>query len=724
MLKKSSPYILICVLPFLLHAPIWLGCTDFFSGDGSDLIPYFYASKLLQHHTWQTCGEIPLWNPYFFFGQPAVGNIQNALFYPLNLLFMLVSFFNALWVYQVLHMVSAGLGMYCLARYTGAKASGSLLAACLFMLNGRLLAYINAGWLSYFGALCWLPFLVLATLAVLREDDSLYAVLLAVVLSMCFLAGTPQYALFGICLIILQWLCHLGRGQTAKERLESTYRCLLGGLLFFFLISVQLLPSLELTGLSFRAFVSGPSQGFHFEWDPGQWFRTFFRPELLRHDYAWELCAYIGIGGLALSIPGLVAARRHLSLAVIWGLLPFLGSLGAAFPFGAALMELIPGLALLTIPSRFLIFSILILCLFAGHGLDCVIQAIRGGAKHVWLYLGGAGIGLAVCGAIIPLQDQATITAAVHFWISLGLSGLFFGLFAWRRTAVFQFLLMVWLIIDPLWLAFDLLRDKHHQNSWQHPTHIVDALQDHAGPVRVATIQPEHLRHDLLNPFDDWLSPAYGIRRAGGYEPLATLSSLRFLTRMDGTGDIQAAMWGFRPWSFARPGLYDLAGITHLITSQPWEHPRLQFITRDAVTMPHFRGGWWKNQPMYLYANKGVLPRAFFKARNSYEAVTAIAIGTPSPNHLHLHFKTEKEGIVVVSESYHDGWVGRDGKGAPVALQPFIGTFLSFSVAPGEHDVFLNFTPQSYLTGRRLTLAGLLLGGLLIVFRRKRTASS
>ena len=146
MLKKHYPILILLFLPVVIHAPIFLGRVDFYSGDGSDLIPYVYGSKLFLYQTFQELGEIPLWNPYFLFGQPIVGNIQYSLFYPLNGLFLFLPFFKALWLYQVSHMIIAGIGTYLLARQTGGEKHGSMLAGCLYMFNGRMLYYINAGW--------------------------------------------------------------------------------------------------------------------------------------------------------------------------------------------------------------------------------------------------------------------------------------------------------------------------------------------------------------------------------------------------------------------------------------------------------------------------------------------------------------------------------------------------------------------------------------------------
>ncbi|MFC1838823.1 hypothetical protein ACFL1N_04525, partial [Thermodesulfobacteriota bacterium] len=310
-MRKHYHIFVIILLPLILHAPIWMGFIDFYSGDGSDLIPYVYGTKLFLYDTFQSIGEVPLWNPYLLFGQPIVGNPQYGLFYPLNILFLCVSFFRALWLYQVIHMMIAGLGTFLLTRHTGGGKYGSMLAGCLFMLNGRLIYYINAGWVDHFGSICWLPLLVLLSLQVLKRAELYFPILLGIVLAMTFLAGTPQYTLMSCSLFVIYGVRQFFLYQSKDERFSLLLRGLLAGLIFFLLISIQLFPAFEQTYLSSRIYSSDNLHGFHFDWNLRQWFRILFRPELLAHDFSWDLCAYIGIGGMLLSFPGIISSKKY-----------------------------------------------------------------------------------------------------------------------------------------------------------------------------------------------------------------------------------------------------------------------------------------------------------------------------------------------------------------------------------------------------------------------------
>ncbi|MGD9041323.1 MAG: hypothetical protein PVH82_16915, partial [Desulfobacteraceae bacterium] len=677
---------------------------------------YFYGSKLLLYNSFQQHGEIPLWNPYIMFGQPVVGNIQYALFYPLNFLFLLLPFFKALWIYQAIHMAIAGLGTYLMSKNAGCNRWASMVAGCLYLLSGRMLYYIDAGWLTYFSSICWLPLFVLTSKLTLEKKERHFPVAMGIMFAMTFLAGTPQYALLGFCLFVAQGIGHIVLANSMNQRVSVISRILLAALISFLLISVQFFPAVEQAHLSSRIFSETPGHGFHFDWSLKQWLRILFRPEILPHDFAWELCAYIGIGGMLLSFFGIIVSKKAFWQVVIWGFVPWLISMGPAFPPFEWAMRIVPGFSMLTNPSRYFIFTILMLCVSAGRGLELLFSS-QGLHKRSYLFLFAAALGLILAGLIVsPYSQPAGVLESSLISMTLVFS-LLCALFFWRKTNLLRLLIICWLLIDPLLMSTDILKG-YHREDLKPPSKIIGELNNYGQPARIATFQPEDLRDTLLNPFDDWLCIKYGIARASGYEPLAMLETLQFLTRMDGTGSISQTMWGFRLWAFARPELYDISGVTHIMTFKPISNPRLRFITQDFITMPHFHGGWWRDKPVYLYENLRVFPRAFFIAEDSSGSVASIPLKYSSANRMHLYFRSNNPGTAIVSESLHPGWIAKEQE-KTVVLKPFLGNFISWKVPSGEHEIVLEFSPQSLRLGLGLTQFGLILI-LLILFYEKR----
>ena len=709
LLKKHYPILIIILLSVILFSPIWLGLIDFYSGDGSDLIPYVYGSKLLLYQTFQDIREIPLWNPYIMFGQPIVGNLQFALFYPLNVIFLLFSFFKSLWFYQSVHMAIAGFGAYLLARHTGCKKNGSMVAGCLYMLNGRILYYINAGWLGYYTSICWLPLFVLASILVLERKERHFPIAFGIIFAMTLLSGTPQYAFMGFGLFLIKGIWQIFLPQSREDRLSLMYRLLLSGLISFLLISVQLFPAFEQTYLSSRIYFDNSSSihGFHFGWSMKQWFRILFRPEFLRHDFAWELCAYIGIGGMVLSFLGLFVSRKCFQYALIWGLIPWLFSMGTALPPFDLILKNIPGMAMLTSPSRYFIFSILILCVFAGYGFEYLFD-FANRKRYICLFLSAAGFGLLFSGLFILPNTQDTVILNVRYFGAMICFFLLTGLCLWKRNQFIKIILICFLIADPILVASNGILTGYHKKDLKPPLKIIQAIKEHPGPVRIGSIQPENLRTYRLTPLGDWIFIQNKIGRAGGYEPLAMLNTLNFLTRLDRTLPISETMWAFRLFDFARPDLYDLAGITHLITFKPIKNSRLKFKTRDTITMPNFSGGWWREKPVYLYENINVLPRAFFVSEGSKGRIIPVGVKYVSPDRRYIYVHTKQPGTIIISESFHPGWIAIEND-KPIPLKPYLNTFISWHVPSGEHEIRLEFAPQSFRLGLRFTQTGLFL---------------
>jgi hypothetical protein len=246
----------------------------------------------------------------------------------------------------------------------------------------------------------------------------------------------------------------------------------------------------------------------------------------------------------------------------------------------------------------------------------------------------------------------------------------------------------------------------------------MQAIKEYPGPVRIGSIQPVSLRAYRLTPLGDWIFIQNKIGRAGGYEPLAMLNTLNFLTRLDGTLPISETMWAFRLFDFARPHLYNLAGITHLITFKPIVNSHLKFKTRDTITMPNFCGGWWKEKPVYLYENVSVLPRAFFVSEVSKDRISPVGIKYVSADQRYIYIHTKQPGNIIISESFHPGWVAKE-KDKTIPVKPFMKTFISIHVPAGEHAITLEFAPRSFRLGLHFTQTGLFLILFILLFQKR-----
>jgi uncharacterized membrane protein YfhO len=92
-------------------------------------------------------------------------------------------------------------------------------------------------------------------------------------------------------------------------------------------------------------------------------------------------------------------------------------------------------------------------------------------------------------------------------------------------------------------------------------------------------------------------------------------------------------------------------------------------------------------------------------------------------NTIDLTVDTEREGLLILSETYYPGWKATvDGQETPMYRADY--NLRSLFVPAGKHTVALQFQPASFARGAMITLATLALccTGIIIPSLRRRTA--
>src|SRR5512136_2247515 len=168
----------------------------------------FWGVPLLQFYPWQQLavemwrsGKVPLWNPFVGNGAPLAANLQSAVFYPLNALYLILPAEQAMGFTAVLHVILAGLAMYTWGRAFGLKPLSALIGALAFQLSQFFIA--RFGFLSITVTLPWMAvWLWRAELLVQRRRlaDALW---LALAVGLGLLAGHAQTAALVLIVIVL-----------------------------------------------------------------------------------------------------------------------------------------------------------------------------------------------------------------------------------------------------------------------------------------------------------------------------------------------------------------------------------------------------------------------------------------------------------------------------------------------------------------------------------------
>ncbi len=350
---------------------------------GFDLVNYFYPLKTYAARR-LAAGDIPLWNPDLFFGSPFLANIQNGVLYPPNLLFSWLNFPDALLANTAGHFWWGALGMYLLVRLGwGCSRVAALLAGGVFAGSGFLGAHV--GHLNQVQAAVWLPWLLLA-LERATAGSVGWLVLGGWLLALQLLAGHTQEVYYSL-LTVGIWagaLVVLRRRDGARvlalrlprigTRLAPLIVLVLVVVNAAGLAAAQLLPTIELSGLSHRAGGLTLDEATALSVD-----RTHILESLL--PTFWELpsqevIGYVGVAALVVVLAGLTHPRRLGRAVVLAGIaaLAVTLALGRYTSLYLLLYDWLPAFDSFRAPGRWLFITTVALAGLAGLGADAVLR--------------------------------------------------------------------------------------------------------------------------------------------------------------------------------------------------------------------------------------------------------------------------------------------------------------------------------------------------------------
>ncbi len=364
-------------------------------------------------------GAIPLWNPYEFCGTPFLANSQSAPLYPFHWLYALSpnSAASLMGWLAFLHLSLAGAFTCAWVRDLGARPAAAALAGLCFMGSGFAVTWLQLP--SFLTAGCWLPMLLLSIGRVADRRSWRWSLVGGLALGMMLLGGHLQIAFYGLLAagLLLVWelaggalAARVASGRSVEEGEYSAgpapricgdvrsrqparpgFLVAAGQLalsLGFSLAAGQVLPALELAQQSHRA-AAPTDRGFrdYLQLDmPPEHLVTLLVPDYFGNprrgdhhlpiNYA-ELCAYVGVVGLALALLGAgLGWRLHrrsgfpLLLAVLALHMATGGALNRLFYFH------VPGFGQSGSPARILFLFCLAGAALAGLGAEVVLRAL------------------------------------------------------------------------------------------------------------------------------------------------------------------------------------------------------------------------------------------------------------------------------------------------------------------------------------------------------------
>jgi hypothetical protein len=411
--EKALPPILIVLIPLLLYWRL------VFAGE-----VLYWGVPLFQFYPWRSlvtealrAGHLPLWTDLLGNGAPLLANHQSAIFYPFNLIYLVMPVEHAMGYSVVLHVILAGLFAYAWGRTIRLSRFGAMVIGLTFMLSAFFVS--RTQFITIINGAAWLPLLFLLAERMVYRRTLLDAVWLGLAMALQFLAGHAQlwfYTLWIVAAYVLARAYSMRREQRCDSAADIAQGPRYGRILVLlfgaFILSlglsaVQLLPTAELALHSQRADGLDLEEAMTYSFWPWR-LLTLAIPNLFGSpatgDYwgyatYWEDAGYIGLLPLLLALIAvwgwgrrwLPSIRRTRSIEIrrdeaqnagkgsdgffilfflVLGLFSLVMAMGKNTPVYSFIFGHVPGFGAFRAPARFILFFTFGASTLAGFGAE------------------------------------------------------------------------------------------------------------------------------------------------------------------------------------------------------------------------------------------------------------------------------------------------------------------------------------------------------------------
>lgn len=728
----ASPYFLTGKVPYAStyqgnFFPPWSHYEKFWGPVKNNAMPdvhgQIYPWKKFTIDTFRK-GELPLWNPYSFSGNPHLANFQSAVLSPFNLLFFVFPFIDAWSILILVQPLLAGLFMYLFVRAIGVIRIGALISSVSFMFCGFMVVWMAYGTLGF--AIVYLPLALLAVEKFFQTKKFLFLLLLVFTIPLSFFSGHFQISLYFLAGLVSYILF---KGIVTKNAANALYLLLFT--VFGLALSLpQLLPSIEFYKHAVRSEIFQISEAI-----PVQYLVTIIAPDFFgnpvtRNDwfghYA-EWAGFIGTIPLILAIYAVFAPnspREKRQIIIFFAAMVIISLILAVnSPLSTFLISLkIPVLSTSAL-SRIIVLFSFSFAVLAGFGFESLQKDLRGNKsvkKIMLLFSAMSGVliilwalllfgkiypddwlTVAKRNLILPTVLIATSTVVVYFSVRIKIFAvLAIGLLLMAASFDSFRFAQKWMPLDPKELVYPHVP-------------VIDGIARNIGQGRI------------FGNLGAEVTTYYGFPSIEGYDPLYIDRYGEFI-RTASTGEFTKGERSVV--KIDRNGVYtdralDLLGVTLVFqpiadTNQGWAYPvwhdkkRYELIYKDdkfelyrnTLAMP--RASLFYNFEV-IVDSKDILTR-FYSEKFDFRKTllleenpdVLLKTGTGSadivqytPNKITIHAQTTVPALLFLSDNFYPGWkVAVNGKEEKLYRANY--SFRVVIVDSGESTVEFSYSPN------------------------------
>jgi hypothetical protein len=636
-------------------------------------------------------GYIPLWNNNTFGGQSFVGEIQQGVFYPLNLIFVwLFGTSNGIshWALEYLmafHFFLASLGMYLVLKTMKVSRVSAILSGVTYAFSG-VVAVRAASQSAIFFGLCLLPYPVFSLLKYHVNRKIRWLIASGVTLGLIILSGHIQPFFHAFLIISTLEAVRIKRDKSGpifvlkKSALNIIKRfAIIGGATVVVALpqlwlSYQYLPNVY--RIQAEGYVSSKTQiqygGFakSFNVDPHE-VANFVEPG--RYPVRDGNNVYIGLLPFVIIILAATFAREHIKKSILWskysrfitglGIFSVLTMLGYWTWFAVVLYKLPLVHQVRQLGRYSIILHFITIAVFA-ISFD-VMSRIKVTKKQA-ARLGVVGAFLLVNSIYLFLLRKHIFSLhfALHnFLLSCGLFAIAFVKYIRIRKVILTALVVASAVVNGLWFMPKPRDGVRVTSDYFLEQDLVRVLEQTHGTYRIE-VEDNALPINIAN--------AYSFETIGGYG--ATIYSPYF-------------EFYFKDIEIDKNLKRDLMGVTYIVTPYKSAEGSLAYANDDKKVFVKQR--FTALSKLFVTSNEGSL------SRKDYQS---LPVRTEVYKDMYQKYTLtlDKGETVIISELQYPGW-GLTIDGKNIEWKPYslagIPVFRSFYVPAGSHVIEFRYKP-------------------------------
>jgi len=714
-----------------------------------------YFDVLRQLYPWKTFAissfknsSFPLWNPYNFSGAPLLGNIQSAVFYPLNILYFFIGQKLGWLILVILQPFLASIFMYLFCRQIKLAIFGAFVSSIAFSYSLFMSVFLEYN--SYFHVILWLPLILYAFEKLIVRINPFYTLLFVVSIVCSLLGGHLQLsALVFVFTVVYIFFRLLNLQNRKKIRYGILFICLLT--LGLGISGIQLLPTFELIQFSARV-----PQSYGFLRDtlliqpyqlilfliPDLFGNPATRNYLINDTYPGN-AVYVGLISFAFALFSLRLIKRNYFVCFFFIMSIILLLFLVRSPFSDLFYRFNIPLISTSSPTNAIFLLSFSMSILAGFGIDSwrkaskksfflIMLAIAGIFTAVWLF------------ALTDYGKQISIRNLLYSTMIFSIFGAIFliGTFVQNRKN-FLAVLLIGITAFDLFYFFQKFNPFVPSQLIFPSTRITTWVRENAGVNRIwgygfalleanFATQYSFFSPDGYDPlYPKWYGEFIQSSRDGKINTHFTNQTRSDAVIAPGFGETDLAM------NKSRLKVLDLLGVKYILDRKENASSQKTFpLERFSLV---FEQDGWK-----VFENKKALPRAFLvssylvaKSPQDFEKLffakdfdpsktivleknlqnqhfndsnhrSDVQIISYTPNEIKLKTNADGNSLLFLSDTYFPGWKAYvDTHETRVYKANY--SFRAIVVPSGSHKIIYVYEPESFSLGLKITIMSIIL---------------